>query len=334
MLRLILDSHPSIAIPAETGFMGGLQATKQIPSWNFGKDWYQRLGWTEAEFDERLREFYAGLFERYAKQQGKPRWGEKTPFHTAHMGAMAQVFPDAVFVGIVRHPGAVAASLTKRFHYTFETALSYWAAANLDMIRAGGGLGERFTLCRYEDLVEEGEPVLRKLTEFLGEPWAPEMLEHHRVQHEKGAPRAAEGSTISSDPIDPRRAVAWTSSTSPDDLNHLKSTTGLARFLGYHPTQSGVRTSLDPDGRLLLGGTALGRKREAWRSEVDFDARPGTVLADVPAEELAARLAQVEQALARVRSRRTVRFVDAVRKVQHGRSVRDLRSAWSQLRGA
>ena len=62
MLRLILDSHPRIAVPPETGFMGALAATKRIPEWKFGDGWYERLGWTEAEVDERLREFYDGMF--------------------------------------------------------------------------------------------------------------------------------------------------------------------------------------------------------------------------------------------------------------------------------
>ena len=40
MLRLILDSHPRIAVPPETGFMGAVSATKRIPEWQFGEGWY------------------------------------------------------------------------------------------------------------------------------------------------------------------------------------------------------------------------------------------------------------------------------------------------------
>ena len=104
MLRLILDSHPHIAIPPETGFMGGLRAAKQIPHWKFGKGWYERLGWAEEEVDERLREFYSGMFARYAASKGKQRWGEKTPFHTEHITEMAQVFPDAKVYGAATRP--------------------------------------------------------------------------------------------------------------------------------------------------------------------------------------------------------------------------------------
>ena len=332
MLRLILDSHPSIAIPSETGFMGGLLAARQIPNWNFGKGWYERLGWSEEEFDERLREFYSGLFQRFADEQGKPRWGEKTPFHTAHTAMMGRIFPDAAFVGIVRHPGAVAASLSKRFHYTYPNALAYWASTNIDMLRAATELGDRFVLCRYEDIVEHGEPVLRELAEFLAEPWSPKMLEHHRVQQEKGAPRAVEGNTITSEPIDPRRAIAWSSSVRPEDLAELSGTADLAEFFGYSATDPAARTPLDPRGRHLVTGAALGERMRGWGSGLDLGARPTTLPIDAPVEEVAARLAQAEQALARLRSRRAVRFVDAVRKVQHGRSRRDVMAAWELIR--
>ena len=336
MLRLILDSHPRIAIGPETGFMGAVLAAKSIPNWRNGKDWYRRLDWHEDELDARLREFYGGMFARYAAAQGKQRWGEKTPFHTSHMASMAQVFPDAAFVGIVRHPGAVAASLRKSFHYTFPDALSYWAATNLDMVRAAFGLGSAFALLRYEDLVVEHEPVLRELMDFLGEPWSPDLLEHHRVQREKGAPRVVDGSTITRDPIDASRAVQWASAVAPEDRSALETTAGLAGFFGYDPVDPTRRQPLVGQDRRwswLATGEELEQRRRSWADRVDFELRPPTLAIDANPEELAERLARTEQALARVRSRRSVRMVDALRKVQHGRSVRDLRAALALLRG-
>ncbi|HEX6248377.1 MAG TPA: sulfotransferase [Nocardioidaceae bacterium] len=336
MLRLIIDSHPHIAIGAETGFVGGLAAAKEIPSWNFGKGWFERLGWSEAEIDERLREFYEGIFRRHARQQGKRRWGEKTPFHTSYMPLMAQVFPDAVFVGIVRHPGAVAASLRKRFHYTFPAAVAYWEATNVDMLRAGTALGARFALCRYEDLVLEGEPVLRELVDLLGEPWAPELLEHHRVQREKGAPRAAEGSTIAHAPIDAKRAVQWAEGSSEQDHRDLEAAAPLAAFFGYDPVDPVIRDDLLPVGaprRWMPTGAELGGRVSAWAPPLDLRPRTAPVVVDASPQELAARLARAEQALARARSRRAVRAVDAFRKLQHGRSLADARAAWSIVRG-
>jgi len=334
MLRLILDSHPNIAIGPETGFMGAVLATKRIPNWRFGDQWYARLGWTEPEIDALLRSFYGNLFARHAAQQGKQRWGDKTPFHTAHMATMAQVFPDAVFVGIVRHPGAVAASLRDSFNYGFDEALSYWAATNLDMLRSASALGSRFVLCRYEDLVGHSEPVLRELVDWLGEPWSPDVLEHHRVQRDKGAPRVAEGSTITRDRIDPSRAMTWLDSITAADSEALQAHAGLSEFVGYQPVgTAGAAARSAGASDLLWDGAEVARRQAQWAGRIDFERRPPTLSIDASPEELAVRLEQVEQALARTRSRRSVRASEAFRKVQRGRSLRDVREAWTVIRG-
>src|SRR5215210_1308165 len=134
LFRLILDAHPRISIGEETGFMGAVAATKQIPNWQHGRGWYERVGWSEQELDGRLRSFWSEIFERRALAQGKQRWGDKTPFHSEHIAEMAAVFPDAVFVGIVRHPGAVVHSLVHKFHYGVDDAAAYWAELNKEIL--------------------------------------------------------------------------------------------------------------------------------------------------------------------------------------------------------
>jgi hypothetical protein len=337
MLRLILDSHPRIAVGAETGFMGAVMGAKAIPNWKHGTNWYEQIDWTEDEFDERLREFYGGMFERYASAQGKARWGEKTPFHTEHMTAMARLFPDSVFVGIVRHPGAVAASLRKNFHYTFAEALAYWNATNLHMIRAATMLGTRFAAVRYEELVTSGEPVLRELMDFLAEPWTPALLEHHRVQRRKGAPRLADGSTISSNPIDASRATQWTANVTAQDYEALRYIADLAGFFGYDATDPAISQPMLAAGGsrswVATGDDLLVRRRE-WADRADFERRPPSPVVDASPEELAARLARAEQALARTRSSRSVRLGQALRTVQRGRSPAAVRAAWALVRSS
>jgi len=334
LLRLILDSHPRIAIGAETGFMGAVVGTKRIPSWKHGADWYQRIGWSEAELDERLREFYAGMFARYAAEQGKARWGEKTPFHTTLVAEMAAVFPTSVFVGIVRHPGAVAVSLGERFHYAYEEALDYWTATNLALVAGACGLDDRFVLCRYEDLVSDPEPVLREVMGTVGEDFSPALLEHHVVQQEQGAPRLADGSTSTRDPVDPGRAHRWAEQLTPAQRTALEGTAALAGFFGYPAAGSEGRSPVDSaSGRAwTLTGGDLAALRDRWRGRVDFDHRPPVPALDADPEELARRLAHAESALTRVRSRRAVRLADAARGLQHGRSWSDLTAVWASLR--
>ncbi|MGH3473131.1 MAG: sulfotransferase family protein [Nocardioidaceae bacterium] len=335
MLRLILDSHPEIAIGPETGFMRGLRGAKEIPNWQHGKGWYERLGWSESEFDARLDDFYDGIFRRFATEQGKTRWGEKTPFHTTCIPEMAKVFPTATFVGIVRQPGAVATSLHKHFHYTFADAVSYWLATNLDLVRAGSELGTRFAVCRYEDLVLHAEPVLRAAMQHLDESWSSDLLEHHRVQREKGAPRRAEGSTVTREPIDASHVDEWASSMGAGQRQALSSVAELGLFFGYDvldpESHRPLPANLD-ERQWLLTGEDLAKRRVEWADRIDFELRPPTLTIEASPQELASQLARAEQALARVRSRRSVRLVDAFRRLQHGRSASDLRDVWAVLR--
>src|SRR3954451_17912952 len=234
LFRLILDSHPHIAIGEETGFMGAIAATKEIPHWPHGHGWFERIGWTESEFDERLRDFYGGLFARHALTQGKRGWGEKTPFHSRHIPQMAKIFPDAVFAGIVRHPGAVVHSLQRNFHYKFEDAVGYWVATNQEILERGSELGgERFALLRYEDLVTSPEPPLREVIEWLGEAWSDDLLRHTAFHAARGTPRVSAGGTHTHVPIRSDLADRWIESFQEPELESLTSRTAeLAAVLG------------------------------------------------------------------------------------------------------
>ena len=108
---------------------------------------------------------------------------------------MAEVFPDAQVVGIVRHPGAVVASQLRR-----GIAVPRRAAALAQPERpaaagraAARTCGSGIAVLRYEDLVGPTEPVLRELVAFLGEPWSPDLLRHHELAQEQGGTAARRG---------------------------------------------------------------------------------------------------------------------------------------------
>ena len=328
LLRLILDSHENIAIGEETGFAGGLSAARTIPGWRYGGDWSTRIGWTREEVDDRLRELYSGMFERHAVSQGKKRWGDKTPFHSWHMTDLAEVFPDAVFVAIVRHPGAVVSSLKKKFHYAVPEASAYWTSTNVEVIRQGLALGrDRFALVRYEDVVEHPEPTLRALVGWLGEPWSDDLLRHQEVQAAKGAPRLVDGSTSTREPIDPGKAVAWQQSLTAAEVAAVRERTGaVAGLLGYDPDDGrqaafgsdGTAGSDGTDGPVyLLDGAALAARHAAAAVPVDLTppTRADTGMEMTP-QEMARRVEKAEAALARIRARPVVRASEAVRRVQ------------------
>ncbi|HEX5533621.1 MAG TPA: sulfotransferase [Actinomycetales bacterium] len=335
MLRLILDSHENIAIGPETGFVGALSATTVIPGWKYGGEWYERIGWSADELDERLREFYSGMFARYAASQGKTRWGDKTPFHTWHIAEMARVFPDAMFLGLVRHPGAVVSSLRARFHYDLAEAAKYWASINTELVRQGSLLGPRFVLCRYEGLVRAPEAVTRRLMGWLGEPWSPNLLEHHRIQPAKGAPPLVDGHTSTRDAVDASRATRWLDNTSAADLAELsRLCAGLPEFLGYEMDAPAALLEIGDVGTAgVPDGDDLAVRMKEWSERVDFSPPPPAVNPDASVEDLARRALRAEEALQRMRNRRVVRISDSLRRAQRNRSVKDLRDAVRILAG-
>jgi len=285
LMRLVLDSHSRLALAPETGLARLILAHEQVPFWKFGDEWYGRLGLTRDELDAELRAFYGGLYGRFAEQRGAVRWGDKTPFHTWHVPRLARVFPDAVFVGTVRHPGAVALSLRERFGFTWQAGVRHWVRSTTELVYRGSELGDRFLLCRYEDLVGDPEPPLRELFDWLGEPWEDRVLAFHEVHRDRGTDSEVEGRTRSDLPMDTSRIARWTNAVEEPERALLhQQTHALAALLGYDvavptPTRS-LRAGL-PGFRMLATGEDLAALRRC-HDGIDWVNRPRPTLENRP----------------------------------------------------
>lgn len=139
-----------------------------------------------------------GLYQRAARAAG---WDgakgliDKSPFATAHLGLIQQVFPGAPVIFLARHPCDVVLScLMNNFeinsgtvHFTrLDTAVQLYSGVmglwQLYLKR----LPMRHHLLRYEDLVQAPEAELRRLLDFLGLPWSARVLEHADAARRRG----------------------------------------------------------------------------------------------------------------------------------------------------
>ena len=154
LLRLMLDSHPDLMLARETGFLRSVSAIHHVPFTEHGDRWEGRLGLSREELDRAIERLYDGVFWLAAQRQGARRWGDKTPFHVHFMRVAAEVFTDAQFVGIIRHPGACAASRWT-IRLSWASGVRLWSQRTAAMCTQGIGLGDRFFLVRYEDLVTD-----------------------------------------------------------------------------------------------------------------------------------------------------------------------------------
>ena len=283
LMRLVLDSHDNLAIAMETGMARLILAHEHVPFWKFGGEWYGRVGLDREQLDAEMRAFYGGIFGGFAASRGAGRWGDKTPFHTWHMHRLARVFPDAVFVGTIRHPGAVASSLHERFGFTWDVAVRHWVRSTTEMLWRGSRLDDRFLLVRYEDIVTEPELVLRELFSWLAEPWSPQVLAFHEVHQRRGTAGEVEGRTRSDRPMDPTRVARWTDGA--DGRVHRllrRDTAALSELLGYSLDQP---TPVRPlggahDGRTATGCDLAGAMAQA--GGVDWTRRPKPTLENRP----------------------------------------------------
>ncbi len=279
LLRLILDSHPNIAIPRETGFMRAYNAHQFIPFKWSGRNWAKRMGWTRQELDEELAAFYDRIFMRNVERQGKTRWGDKTPYHTWHVDDMARLFPEAQFVGIVRHPGACVSSNMNRWGHGVKQASYHYSRYNREIARQAGALGDRFAIVRYEDLVLRPEELLRELLDWLGEPWSTDVLEHHTVQGARGGRLKVEGRSRVDDPIDTSRVTKWTKTMGDGARGVIRRRLGpLGAFYGYDVDDP---LALEPlrEGALLASGRDIDARIER-ESSLDLRTQGTVPVAD------------------------------------------------------
>jgi hypothetical protein len=124
-------------------------------------------------------EAYRALLSHYAERVGKPRWGEKTPHNVYFAREILEDFPDARFVHLIRDGRDVA---VEQLRSSFGPRNAYAAARLWRQVMEAGQRARavvppgQWLDLRYEALVAAPEPELRRVLDFLGEPFDPATL--------------------------------------------------------------------------------------------------------------------------------------------------------------
>ncbi len=203
LLRLMLDAHPELTIPPETGFVpqlietarGGEASVDELLAvitghwrWkDFGLESEQLRARFEAARSLRPAPVLRRFYELYAEQQGKSRWGDKTPGYAKHMPEITRVLDEARFIHIIRDGRDVALSRVNTLSMkpiTLEQAARLWRRWIRQARRQGARI-EHYAEVRYEELIAEPESVLRGLCEGLHLDFDPAMLDYHARSAER-----------------------------------------------------------------------------------------------------------------------------------------------------
>jgi len=117
--------------------------------------------------------------------ESKTRWVDGTPEYSWHIYGLRKLFPDALFVHIVRDAVSAVHSMLN-FHRVAgtqlvageEEAYRYWLGTVSACLTAERAYGPRVVhRLKYSDLIENPENALRSLLSFLGEPYSAKCLE-------------------------------------------------------------------------------------------------------------------------------------------------------------
>ncbi len=115
---------------------------------------------------------------------GKARWVDGTPAYSFHICGLRKLFPDALFIHIVRDVTSVVRSMLN-FHRLAgvslvdneEHAYNLWFHSVNACLLAEQAYGPHVIFrLRYSELVNQPDASFRALLSFLGEPYASECL--------------------------------------------------------------------------------------------------------------------------------------------------------------
>ena len=239
MLRLMLNKHPHVCVPHESGFV----VTMARRAASFGDlslrenrarlidaiaaDKFVVAGKLIADRGALVdgpattyAELVDAIFSAYAAARGKRRWGDKTPDYGQDVGLLWSLFPGCQVIHLVRDGRDVALSLRKlRWGSRNMVRLAQsWTWKTMIPHKVGEALGPRhFIEVRYEDLVRDPEGTLRRLCAFLGEPFDAAMLSYAEDAAKEVPAESLVWHRTSVSAPDASRALEWKSRMSVTD---------------------------------------------------------------------------------------------------------------------
>jgi hypothetical protein len=284
LLRVMLDRSRELAIPDETYFVTLLAERHRGPleKARFLDDLrrlprVRELNVPLAGVETRVRDgmppgqAIAAVFEAYADARGKRRWGDKTPLYMQYLPLLERLFPQALFVHLVRDGRDAAQSFLELpeglvarswAHPRSATGVAcQWRTEILAARRLGDSVGpRRYLELRYERLVGEPEAELERVCAFAGLAYDPAMLDYPGKVDLAGKPHQER---LRRPPTPGVRD--WRREMAPQDVAAFETVAGdVLAELGYELANPAAATG--PHARARAALAAYGARVAAWRA--------------------------------------------------------------------
>jgi len=199
LLRDLLNRNPAIAIfPHETHFIPYLSARFRrfgdvSRRENFARMYaevrrtifFERMIERGVVFEEavwhgllrgtQFRDVIGALFEYYSKLTGCPIVGDKTPDYVTQVPLLHGMFPDAVFVHIIRDPRDYALSMHRAWGKSLDRAAHRWKHQIRKYRSDVASLRAHHCEIRYEDLIRSPQASLQSICDELNVAFSDSM---------------------------------------------------------------------------------------------------------------------------------------------------------------
>lgn len=175
LLARLLNAHPQILMTNETAVFLMLHeniAKSRIgvqAGLLYGKQYHQLWADHLAQNVKPLVESYYEKIRREAGKGGLRYWGDKHPHHHRCLDFLAELYPNACYVYIVRDPRDTACSIAEMRGVGFRQALGTWRKFADGFEHFTNAVpAARLGRLRYEWLVADYEGEARRLFDWLG----------------------------------------------------------------------------------------------------------------------------------------------------------------------
>jgi len=177
LLRVLLDSHSQIRSPHELHL--------RYVSVHFDQKWSER-SMAELGLDTKAADYllWDRLLQRELAASGKPIIADKTPNNVFIVDRLRECWPDARFIFLLRHPGAIARSRqnVRGEHADDDEKNAALIRRYCEAVEQARQTYDGHTV-RYEELSSDPATVTQGICSFLGIPWEEGMLEYGQFDH-------------------------------------------------------------------------------------------------------------------------------------------------------
>jgi protein-tyrosine sulfotransferase len=206
LLRYIIDTHPKICCPAELQLGELCEHLYRIMELTAGRVTISDKEARRRQSIKKTRRIASRIMEDYCKAKDKPLWCEKSPGNLLYPGILQAVFPTARYICLLRHCLDVVSSCLQIWplvsgsvpiflqqHYDIEdrdmvsTVIHSWSDHTNRMLNLADEKPETYFPIKFESLITDPCPTLKRMFEFLGVEWDEKLIDAvFSTNHETG----------------------------------------------------------------------------------------------------------------------------------------------------